>query len=123
MKTCSLLAAAALAATATIASAQAVESGYPRGSLAVAAIERGDWARAEALLNAADANREDPAWLINLGQVYLNTGRQAEALTAWRTALSSNRHVDVETLSGRLVSTREIARQALARYETAALSR
>lgn len=121
MKTCSLLAAAALAATATIASAQAVESGYPRGSLAVAAIERGDWARAETLLNAADANREDPAWLINLGQVYLQTGRQAEALTAWRAALNSNRHVEVETLSGRLVSTREIARQALARYETAAL--
>jgi len=121
MKTASLFVSFALAATATMASAQAVESGYPRGSLAVAAIEQGDWARAEALLNAAQTSKEDPAWLINLGQVYLNTGRQAEALTAWRTALASNRHVEVETLGGRLISTRELARQALARYETAAL--
>lgn len=121
MKTCSLLASFVLGATATMASAQAVESGYPRGSLAVAAIERGDWVRAEALLNAAQTNKEDPAWLINLGQVYLHTGRQAEALTAWRNALNSSRHVEVETLGGRLLSTREIARQALARYETAAL--
>ena len=121
MKTASLFVSFAFAATATMASAQAVESGYPRGSLAVAAIEQGDWARAERLLNAAQANKEDPAWLLNLGQVYLQTGRTAEALNAWRTALNSSRHVEVETLSGRLVSTRELARQALARYETAAL--
>jgi len=112
----------ALAAVPSLAPAQAVESGYPRGSLAVAAIEQGDWARAETLLNAARVSREDPAWLINLGQVYMHTGRQAEALSLWRAALQSTRHVEVETLSGRLVSTRQIARDALARYETANLA-
>lgn len=111
-----------LLALPSIANAQAVESGYPRGSLAVAAIEQGDWARAEALLNAAPVSRDDPAWLINMGQVYMRTGRQAEALTAWRAALQSTRHVEVETLNGRLVSTRDVARDALARYETASLT-
>ena len=111
-----------LTALPSIANAQAVESGYPRGSLAVAAIERGDWARAEALLNAAQVSRDDPAWLINMGQVYMHTGRQTEALTAWRAALASTRHAEVETLSGRLLSTRQIARDALARYETASLA-
>lgn len=102
-----------------MASAQSVEEGYPRGGLAVAAIERGDWARAEALLNDGRVDAADPARLINLGQVYANTGREGEALAAWRAALASNRHVQVETLGGRWVSTAQIAREALTRYESA----
>lgn len=109
----------ALAAVPSMAAAQAVEDGYPRGSLAVAAIERGDWARAEALLNTSEIDRNDPARLINLGEVYRRTGRTGEALAAWRQALASNRHVEVETLSGRWVSTQDIAREALSRYQTA----
>jgi tetratricopeptide (TPR) repeat protein len=109
----------ALAAFPSIAAAQAVEEGYPRGSLAVAAIERGDWARAEALLNMSAADRNDPARLINLGEVYYRTGRTAEALAMWRQALASNRHTQVETLSGRWVSTAQIASDALSRFQTA----
>ena len=103
----------------TALSAQAVEEGYPRGSLAVAAIERGDWARAEALLNdERSLARNDPARLLNLGEVYMRTGRTAEALAAWRAALKSDRHEMVATLGDRWVSTRDLAREALARYET-----
>ncbi len=101
-------------------SAQAVESDYPRGSLAVAAIERGDWARAETLLNDPSlGSRADPARLINLGEVYMQTGRTAEAIATWRRALASTRHVEVETLSGRWVTTDQIAREALARHALA----
>lgn len=113
----------ALSVVPAAASAQAVEEGFPRGSLAVAAIERGDLNRAEALLRTSSLDRDDPARLINLGAVYMRTGRTGEALAAWRAALASNRHTDVETLSGRWVSTRDIAREALARYETAAVNR
>ena len=109
---------------ATALSAQAVEQGYARGSLAVAAIERGDWARAEALLNdSRDVSRSDPARLLNLGHVYMQTGRTAEALAAWRAALASDRHARVATLGDRYVSTRDLAREALARYETTTASR
>lgn len=121
MKTLSVLVALGIAASASASFAQSVEDGYPRGSLAVAAIERGDWIRAEQLLNGPLVDRDDPARLINLGQVYMNTGRHAQALAAYRAALQSSRHVQVGTLSGRFVSTREVARDALARYETAQL--
>lgn len=121
MKTRSLLGFAALSLVASAASAQSVESGYPRGGLAVAAIEQGDWARAEALLLGSQVDREDPAYLLNLGLVQMRMGRTAEALAAWRAALDSSRHTEVETLNGRLASTRDIARDALARYATAQL--
>ena len=114
-----VLALALSALPVTALSAQAVEEGYPRGSLAVAAIERGDWARAEALLNdERSLARNDPARLLNLGEVYMRTGRTAEALAAWRAALKSDRHEMVATLGNRWVSTRDLAREALARYET-----
>ena len=121
MKTRSLLGFAALSLVASAASAQSVESGYPRGGLAVAAIEQGDWARAEALLLGSQVDREDPAYLLNLGLVQMRMGRTAEALAAWRAAADSSRHTEVETLNGRLASTRDIARDALARYATAQL--
>ena len=108
----------------TALSAQAVEEGYPRGTLAVAAIERGDWARAEALLNDdREISRSDPARLLNLGHVYMQTGRTSEALTAWRAALASDRHTMVATLGDRYVSTRDLAREALSRFETVTASR
>jgi hypothetical protein len=116
MKKLSLLAFAALSVTATAASAQSVESGYARGTLAVAAIERGDLARAEALLTDPRLNANDPARLVNLGQVYWATGRQSEALVAWRRALDSRHHFLVETLGGRELSTAQLAREALATH-------
>lgn len=119
MKTVSLLACAAFSLCATMASAQAVETGYARGSLAVAAIERGDWARAEALLTDRRLSASDPARLINLGQVYWATGRQGEALSAWRRALASPNQFEIETLGGRMVSTADLAREALATHDTA----
>lgn len=113
------LAGLALTASATAVSAQAVESGYARGTLAVAAIERGDFARAEQLLTDKRLNADDPARLINLGQVYWATGRQGEALSTWRRALASGHHFEVETLGGRTVSTADLAREALAAHDTA----
>ena len=112
----------ALAASATALSAQAVEQGYERGTLAVAAMERGDWARAEQLLTDKRLNADDPARLINLGQVYWAQGRQGEALSAWRRALASGGHFEVETLDGRLVSTEILARETLAAHDTAVRS-
>ena len=93
-----------------------VEAGYPAGSLALAAIERGDWATAERLLT--DDQRiaaDDPARLVNLGRVYEATGRHELALAAWRQVLASP-PVEVETLGGRLVRTDQLAREALAHF-------
>jgi hypothetical protein len=74
------------------------------------------------LLTDERLDADDPARLINLGQVYWEQGRQGEALSAWRRALASTRHFEVETLSGRTVSTARIAHEALAAHDTAVRS-
>ena len=115
MKKLVLLAAASAALCAcTSTPGPMVEAGYPAGSLALAAIERGDWTTAERLLT--DDRRiaaDDPARLVNLGRVYMATGRHEQALDAWRRALASPHPVQVETLGGRLVMTDQLAREAL----------
>ncbi len=101
------------------APAPIVEAGYPAGSLGLAAIQRGDWAAAERLLTAERGGvaDEDPARLINLARVYLETGRRAEAIATWRRALAAEGHGEVELLSGGMARTDAIARAALARFD------
>lgn len=111
------LAALSVSAAAMAAPAPTVETGYSPGMLAVAAIERGDYARAEALLTDRRMSADDPARLINLGEVYWRTGRPGEALSAWRRALASPNHFVVETMGGRDISTADLAREALAAHE------
>ena len=116
MKKAVLIAAASAALCAcTSTPAPMVEAGYPAGSLALAAIERGDWATAERLLTDTRLAAADPARLVNLGRVYIATGRTEQALDAWRRALAAPA-VQVETLGGRWVSTDQLAREALAFY-------
>jgi len=125
MKRLALIALAANALAACAATpAPIAEAGYPIGALALAAIERHDWATAERLLTtdrrlAAD----DPARLVNLGEVYMATGRTGEALAAWRQALASPNQAEVETLGGRTARTDQLAREALAHYQRTLASR
>jgi hypothetical protein len=123
MKILAPLGLALLAACATPANhpSAMVEDGYDRGALASAAIARGDWQTAEALLErrAGGIRADDPARLINLGRVYMATGRTGEALSAWRLALASERHQDVEIGDGTMLSTRKVAETLLARHDTA----
>lgn len=92
-----------------------------RGSLAVSAIERGDWKAAETLLAAGnDATaQDDPARLINLGRVYMATGRPGMALSAWRVAATSTHPYQVRTGDGHMVWSSNLAEQLIARYEPA----
>lgn len=118
MKRLALIAFGSLAAAACMSTpGPVVEAGYPTGSLAVAAMERQDWATAERLLTEErQVDRDNPARLVNLGRVYMETGRTAEAIATWRRALAAERHFEVETLDGRMVRTDQLAREALDRY-------
>jgi hypothetical protein len=51
------------------------------------------------------------------GDVYWLSGRQSEAIATWRRALASRDQYDVETLGGRMLSTDELAREALAAHD------
>jgi tetratricopeptide (TPR) repeat protein len=122
MRNLILAAAAAIAvsACATNERGLAVEQGYERGALGVAALDRGDWAAAEAQLSELRSiRRDDPARLINLGKVYAETGRIPDAVAVWKLALESDRQFEVTTAEGRVVSTAQLAREALARYQPA----
>jgi Flp pilus assembly protein TadD len=112
-----LLAAVSLSACAMNRAAPLAETGaYQPGALAVAAIGRSDWPRAERLLtDSRRGSAEDPARLINLGKVYWETGRQDQARALWRRAAAME-PMDVETAGGRSVSTAVLAREALGAY-------
>lgn len=112
-----LILAAGLSACATPQKVQLVENGYTRGSLGVAAIARGDWHTAEESIERGRVAADDPARLINLGTVYMETGRPGMALSAWRLALASPEHFMVETAGGQWVSTKTLAERALAKHE------
>ena len=116
MKTLSLVALGGLFLSASAVAAQqpVTVTGYGSDPLGVAAIEQGDLARAEALLTDRRLDADDPVRLINLGDVYWLSGRQSDAVAAWRRALASRNKYDVETVGGRLLSTDQIAREALA---------
>jgi len=103
-----------LSASALASEPAVTVTGHGADPLGAAAIQRGDYARAEALLTDRRLDSDDPMRLINLGDVYWLTGRQSDAISAWRRALASRTHYDVQTVGGRLLSTDEVAREALA---------
>jgi hypothetical protein len=116
---------ASLAACASNSSHVArMEQGYAPGALGVGAIARADWEKAETLLTARNSSASrDPARLINLGKVYMETGRADLAVATWERALASKHHHEVETADGRVVSTQDLAREALNRYSPTVASR
>jgi hypothetical protein len=117
MKTLSLIALSGLCLSASVMAAPGttltVHAPDPVGA---GAIQQGDLARAEAILGDSRLDANDPVRLINLGDVYWLSGRQSEAVAAWRRALTARDQYDVETLGGRVLPTYEIAREALAAH-------
>ena len=101
--------------TSAIAEPNGAEIGYKEGALGYAALTSGDYRRAEAQLNRLDGvEKDDPARLINLGQVYAKTGRHEEAQRAYIAAIKSGKSFDVVLSDGRIVSSKDAARMALA---------
>jgi Flp pilus assembly protein TadD len=118
MSATAVLATAFLLSACATAQPSLVEQGFERGALGVAAMNRGDFAKAENLLNEKRGVKgNDPARLINLGTVYMETGRAGDAVAVWRQALAAERHYMVETGDGRVASTEQLAREALARHD------
>jgi len=119
----SLIGAALIAAGTVPAAAAPAEIDYPRHSLGYAAMMSRDYVTAEAqlrALNGVEAN--DPARLINLGQLLIRTGRHAEGAAL----LDQARKVeDVELIlgNGRTMWSREVARRALATVTTSYAAR
>jgi hypothetical protein len=117
MKTLSLIALGGLCLSGSaMAATPTTVTIYAPDPIATSANQQGDLTRAEAILAVSRLDANDPVRLINLGDVYWLSGRQSEALLAWRRAMASRDHYDVETVGGRVLSTYDIAREALAAH-------
>lgn len=118
MKSLSLIALGGLCLSASAMAAQpsATVTVNAPDPLAAAAIQRGDLAQAEAQLTDPRLDAADPVRLINLGDVYWLSGRRNEAIAAWRRALTSPDQYDVVTAGGRMLSSDQLAREALAAH-------
>ncbi len=114
----SVICAALIAVGSVPAAAAPAEIDYPRHSLGFAALMSRDFVTAERqlrALNGVEAN--DPARLINLGQLLIRTGRQAEGAALLDQARKGE-DIELVLADGRTMSSRDVARRALATVTT-----
>ncbi len=89
------------------------EIGYPKGALGYDALVEANYNVAEQQILADEStSKNDPAKLINLGQIYWKTGRVDMAVRVLEIALRSE-DVEIILANGNVVSSREAARKAL----------
>jgi len=113
-----LIGAALIAAGSIPVAAVPNEIDYPRHSLGFAAMMSRDFVTAEAQLramNGVEAN--DPARLINLGQLLIRTGRQAEGAALLDRARKGE-DVELVLADGKTMWSHDVARRALATVTT-----
>jgi|TARA_R100001244_G_scaffold86820_11_gene66558 Flp pilus assembly protein TadD len=90
------------------------ELGYAKGALGYDALVAGQNKLALQQLEAAEkVDANDPARLINLGQVYARMGRTGDAARMFMTAMQSNRNFDLVLADGTVINSRDAADQAL----------
>ena len=94
------------------------EISYPKGSIGYEALMQGDNERAIAQILANEqVSRHDPAKLLNLGRAYARTGRTEQASQLFEAALKSRESVDLVLADGRVMSSKEAARLAMANLQ------
>ena len=106
-----------VASLSTPSFAQDAEINYREGALGFEALQNADYDTAEEqLLLANGVSRNDPARLINLGQVFAATGRNAEAEVMFERAIKAKRTYLV-LANGEVMDSRDAARAALAKLD------
>ncbi len=119
----SALVAAAFAGVAHAESAAGVETAYPPVAIGYKALAAGDNAQAITDMLEGSVSRNDPAFLLNLGQAYARSGRLAEARELFRKAAKKRENVDLVMADGRIMGSKLAARQALATVQVGLASR
>ena len=90
------------------------EIGYPQGSLGYDALVKADYEAAEQQIQLdSGIAKNDPARLINLGQIYWKTGRTGMAIEVLEAALRSE-DVELVLANGDVIGSRDAARRTLA---------
>ena len=87
---------------------------YAKGALGYDALMAGQNEIALQQLEAAEkVDANDPARLINLGQVYARMGRTGDAARMFMAAMKSDTNFDLVLANGTIVNSRDAADQAL----------
>ncbi|PHR19820.1 MAG: hypothetical protein COA41_06585 [Sphingopyxis sp.] len=90
------------------------EIGYAKGALGYDALMAGQNDVALQQLEAAEkVDANDPARLINLGQVYARMGRTGDAARMFMAAMKSDTNFDLVLANGTVVDSRDAADRAL----------
>ena len=100
------------------AAPQSGEVGYPQGALGYDALVQGDFRTAEIQLQTSPSAANDPARLINMGYLYLRTGRVANARQLFEAVRDGRDHFDVELANGTVEDSRIVASRVLARMNS-----
>lgn len=95
------------------------ETAYPKGSIGYEALMQGDNERAVSqIMSSEGVSRNDPARLLNLGRAYARMGRTEDAARVFQIALQSRDTVDLVLSDGRVMNSKDAARQAFANLQT-----
>lgn len=90
------------------------EIGYPEGSLGFDALVKANYHAAEQqILLDSRVAKNDPARLINLGQIYWKTGRTEKAINVLEAAMRAE-EVELILANGEVISSWDAARKTLA---------
>ena len=119
----SALIATAFCAVAHAESKIAGETAYPKTAIGYEALMSGDNERAISDMLKGNISRHDPAFLLNLGQAYARSGRIAEARELFRKAAKKRDDIDLVLADGRIINSRQAARQALATVQVGIAAR
>lgn len=119
----SILVSASVCGAAQAESTVAGETAYPKAAIGYDALMAGDNERAIADMLKGNISRHDPAFLLNLGQAYARSGRIAEARELFRQAAKKRDDVDLVLADGRVINSRQAARQALATVQVGIAAR
>lgn len=112
MKLCLLLLPAACLASAAVANPVG-EIGYPKGSLGYDALVKANYEAAERQIESDfGISKNDPAKLINLGQIYWKTGRIDLAVRVLEAAMRSE-NIELILANGDIMGSRDAARRIL----------
>lgn len=102
--------------------ARAAELDYSPGTLAFEALVEGDLSLAERQLRASGSRiGQDPAWLLNYGQLLARSGRVNEASAIFRRVAQAP-DSEIVLASGEVTGTREASRRALQRLRLSGIS-
>ena len=119
----SALAVFAIAGGAHAEQTSGIEVAYPQKAIGYDALVTGDNDRAIRDMLSGTISRNDPAFLLNLGQAYARTGRVAEARELFRKVARKRQVVDLVLADGRVINSNLAASQALATVQVGLASR